>query len=452
MPVLVAAVVSGAILRFGNLGSRDLSPDESASWIAASAPTIKQVLTVQARANPGELGLHDVLLHFWMGLFGDSLIAMRSLSALTGTLAIFLIYLLVRELLLNSSDDETGAEQERLTAAIAALFFAVNLVTIKYSREARMYPLALALTLVQVWCFLRALRRREFIDYAGMAIATALMIIATYTSGLVLIPEGLLLLLLLWRQRLRLVGAILIGGAIATGLLLVVVNFILSVHLRGAAPSAQTWEWIQRPAPWATITLFSKAIGTYAFPLLVILGAAGALRSRSGRADAIDFLLLWTFTPPLFLTLFSYAVRPAFVERYMISTFVPFFALAALGVFESYPVGFRPAAVALILVLSVAHIVGWSHKEHGMPWGAATAFATGNLKPGERIGVMPRNGINVVRYYVRDAKPDVAVDAIDSEPAPAVVIVTDKFDEAAALEQRYPQLLAFAGELVVRRR
>jgi len=438
------------MLRCGNLGSLDLSPDESASWIAAGAPSIKQVLTVQARANPGELGLHDVLLHLWMRLFGDSLIAMRSLSALAGTIAIILVYLVVCELLANSlADDDADPQKTRLPAAITALFFAVNLIAIKYSREARMYPLALSLTLVQVWCFLRALRKGDFIDYAGIAVMTALMIITSFTAGLVLLPEGLLLLV---RREQSLARVIRIGLAIGVGLLLVFPAFLLSFHLRGATPSAQTWEWIQRPALWATITLFSKATGTYAFPLLVLLAAMGVIRGRSGREDAIHFLLLWTFAPPLFLTIFSYTIQPAFVERYMLASFVPFFALAALGVLQSYPAGFRPTAVVVVIVLSLAHIVGWSLKEHGMPWGAATAFATGNIKPGERIGVMPRNGINVVRYYVRDANPAIAVDAIDSDPAPAVVIVTDKFDEAAALAQRYPRLLAFAGELVIRRR
>ncbi len=441
------------MLRFGNLDTLDLSPDESASWIAASASSIKQVLTVQARANPGELGLHDSLLHLWMGMFGDSLIAMRSLSALAGTIAIVLVYLVVSELLASGrADGEEETEQRRLPAAIAALFFAVNLITIKYSREARMYPVALMLTLTQVWCFLRVVHKGELLDYVGVAIATASMTIATFTAGLVLIPEGLFLFLLLVRRdqkRARLIG---LGGVTAAGLILVLPFFLLSVHLRGAAPSVQTWEWIPRPAPWATITLFSKATGTYAFPLLALLVAAGAIRGWTGRKDAISFLMLWAFAPPLFLTVLSYAMQPAFVERYMLSSFVPFFALAALGVMQSYPVLLRPAAVVLVVALSLMHVVGWSRKTHGSPWDAATSAAMHEIKPGERIGVMPRNGINVVRYYVRKANPAVSVDAIDSEPAPEVVIVTAKFDEAAALEQRYPRVVAFARELVIRRR
>jgi 4-amino-4-deoxy-L-arabinose transferase-like glycosyltransferase len=434
-----------------------LSPDESASWVAASAPAIGQVLGVQARANPGELGLHDVALHLWMRLFGDSLVAMRSLSALAGTIAIIMVFLVARETLALAPPIEETPAHDRcdLTAAIAALFFAVNLITIKYSREARMYPLALALGLAQVWFFLRGLRQGATTDYVGLAAMTALATIATFTAGLVAVPEGLYLLVVLAREPAQNRARVLrLGAAIATGLLLLTPFLLLSVDLRGGAPNPQTWEWIPRPAPWATITLFSKAIGTYAFPLLAILVASGALRRWAERRDAIIFLLLWTFAPPLFLTAFSWIIQPAFVERYLLVCFVPFFVLAALGVLDSQPASFRPGAVALVLVLSLMHVVAWSRKPHDLPWGAAIAAAAKELASTDAIGVAPRAGINVVRYYVRNTKPALTVEMADADPPPAVVIVADTFDhdKAVTLAQRYPRVLANLREVVVRAR
>ena len=187
------------------------------------------MLTVQARANPGELGLHDVMLHLWMSVCGDSLVAMRALSALAGTIAIVLVYLVAREVLVSDAADngESAAGQRNLAAAIATLFFAVNLITIKYSREARMYSLALMLSLLQVWFFLRALRKAGTADYVGLAATTGLTFIATFTAGLILVPEGLFLLLISaqragsWPRLMR------IGAAVATGLLLVIPSLLL---------------------------------------------------------------------------------------------------------------------------------------------------------------------------------------------------------------------------------
>ena len=126
-----------------------MSPDEGASWGAASAPTIRDVVARQAVFNPGKLPIHDLMLHAWMATFGQSLAAERSLSALLGTISIAIVYFVARELFAESALASEGIDAQ-LPASISALFFAVNLVMIKYAREARMYPVMLAAILLQV--------------------------------------------------------------------------------------------------------------------------------------------------------------------------------------------------------------------------------------------------------------------------------------------------------------
>ena len=156
-----------------------MSPDEGASWAAASAPTAAEVIARQPALNPGELPIHDLMLHGWIALFGSSMTAMRSLSAVFGVVSILLVYLVVCELFEQSA---LTRDDVRIVAGLSALVFAVNLVTIKYSREARMYPLMLAAILAQVTMFLRALRVGGLANYAAVVVLTALAIASNFAA------------------------------------------------------------------------------------------------------------------------------------------------------------------------------------------------------------------------------------------------------------------------------
>ena len=99
--LLAIAIALGAWLRFVAIGAREMSADEGASWAAAAAPNLAEVVRIQAVLNPGKLAVYEVVLHGWMILFGDGLAAMRALSATLDTLSIVVVFGLVCELLLH---------------------------------------------------------------------------------------------------------------------------------------------------------------------------------------------------------------------------------------------------------------------------------------------------------------------------------------------------------------
>jgi len=106
--MLALAIIVGGYLRFASLGAREMSADEGASWGAAAEPTIRAVLHAQSNLNPGKAGLHDLALHLWMRALGGSLAVMRALSAMIGTLAILLVFVVARELFAASIDSGAG--------------------------------------------------------------------------------------------------------------------------------------------------------------------------------------------------------------------------------------------------------------------------------------------------------------------------------------------------------
>jgi mannosyltransferase len=130
-------------LRFYRLDGQSLWADEGNS--AALALRSLSTITRDA-AHDIHPPLYYYLLHFWVGLFGTSEIALRSLSALAGTALVLATYLLGRELFSHR------------TALIAALLAAWSPFQIYYSQETRMYILVSLCAALAVLFFVKALR------------------------------------------------------------------------------------------------------------------------------------------------------------------------------------------------------------------------------------------------------------------------------------------------------
>jgi uncharacterized membrane protein len=464
--MLALAVIVGGYLRFVDLGGREMSADEGASWAAASAPTIHEVLIAQNRLNPGKAGLHDVALHLWMRAFGNGLSTMRALSAVIGTLSILLVFGASQEILAASWEadrvDAPIAGQSNEVAAIAALVFAVNLITIKYSREVRMYPFVIAAVVAQTWCFFRALRLGGLAAYAGVAIFTAMALAAHLTAVLAFSGEGLWLAWLLAKNRLdfsvtKVRRALTLTLALAAGVAMLAPLVPAVVGAAAHAADIGAIDWIKRPEPWAPIALFNKATGTFAFPALVALAAWGVARGWGRWQPAITFSLLWMWAPPLLLMIVSYLIRPAFVERYLLSCFVPFFLLVAIGIVELPTRGIRIAAIALVAVFAIGHVVAWNRKDHDVQWREAVGVALNDSKSGDTLAVAPGFADSVVRYYLAEHSATVDVHRADASASDSanVVLVADQGvapATVAALDREYPRALAHLRGVVVRGR
>ena len=148
--------------------------------------------------------------------------------------------------------------------------------------------------------------------------------------------------------------------------------------------------WRKLPAWYEPFALFNKATGSFAFPILAALAIWGVVRGwRRGAHDAVGFALLWMWAPPFMMVAASYTIAPVFVERYALSCFVPFFILAALGIFELPGDLVRAGALALAVAFSLGHLVSYDRKPHDAQYREAIAAADSALKPGEVMTVVP---------------------------------------------------------------
>ncbi len=396
--LLAAAIVLGGALRFFRLGASELTPDESASWAAAAAATVAQVIQRQARFNPGKLAAYELLLHGWIRAIGSSVPAMRSLSALLGIAAIVLVYWTARELLALAEPGDQSAESIDYAAALAALIAAVSLIMVRYTREARMYPLLMAAVLAQTALLLRARRRGGWPNYAGVAVFTAIAIAANF-SAIFLFAAQAGWLLLARRGRgddwgLKPLIALAAGGLVLLPFFRVAMYGSVNALDEGAL------SWISPPKWWAAVSFFNRGTGTLPFPVLLALAAWGVAVQWPRLRDALVFALFWMLGPVLILFAISLTVTPLMVERYALSCFVPFFILAALGIGNILSPRARTGAIVLVAALSAAHAGAFVIKPPSLQWTHALEHIRSRYKAPVKITVAPPHGANVLRYYL----------------------------------------------------
>ena len=181
-------------LRFYRLAGQSLWSDEGNSVALAQAPLGEIASRTALDIHPP---LYYWLLHGWMRVFGESEVAVRSLSAVTGVLLVGVVYGLGTRLF------------DRRVGLIAALIAAVSPFQIYYAQEARMYALLALLGALTVWATVH-LARAALHDVSIMAIAgwaflyvlgATLGLYTHYAFPVILVVTNLVALIWLWRRR-----------------------------------------------------------------------------------------------------------------------------------------------------------------------------------------------------------------------------------------------------------
>jgi mannosyltransferase len=452
---MALALAVGGFLRFHNLDAQEMSADEGFSWQAAAAPTLHELVQTQLELNSGKGPLHDLALHYWMGRFGDSVAAMRSLSALVGTLAILLAFLAARELLRIDWGPALSDDDRNFAAACATLMLALDPMAVQYSREARMYPMLLAAVLAQVACFARAARSGGWGAWAGVVLFTPVAIAAHFMAGLVFAVEALWLGMVAVRNRwdfsapqarrvLSLAGALALGAAALLPFAHTLIHAtVFDAHHGG-------FEWIAPPKASAPFYFFITGVGFRAILPMALLAVWGAVWGWPHAKGAVVFMILWMWVPALMLMVLSYVFMPAFVNRYLISSLVPLFTLAAMGIIGISFAPIRVAMLAVIVALSLWDVEAALHRVTDAQWREAARVAAIHVADGGSIDVVPDWTMYVVRYYLRGSPAETAVER-PGVPKSTVILFLRRVSRTTeeSYKREYPVVLASLRRIVV---
>lgn len=123
---LVPVLALAAITRFYGLTQTAIWCDEGSSLLMSQ---YSPALTWFHSAHDVHPPLYYLLLHAWMGLFGDGIFSIRAMSALPGVATVGLAFWLMRLIATPRA------------AVLGGLLLALMPITVRYSQEVRMYSL-----------------------------------------------------------------------------------------------------------------------------------------------------------------------------------------------------------------------------------------------------------------------------------------------------------------------
>ena len=327
--VLLIILLVGGGLRFYGLGIQSFWNDELSSWRRSSYPTL--ALTIQEGVLPDvHPPGYQALLYFWEQRMGETEVALRFPSAVAGTLVIFVIYLIGKDLY---------SEREGL---IAAGLTAVLWAPIYYSQEARAYSLLFLFSALSSYFWLGIMRvwqRGErgsvgrMAAYGGTAVITAYL----HYFGLYFIAlQAVWAAIIFIKERrvwLRLLGLYVVP-------VVAYLPWVTAVLNQAAQPDKGSW--IPRPRPAAITSYLQFAFNDIHFlgllTILALLWVGFAyLRYAYAHPEAWSArlldpdvaLILWLIVPFLGAYVLSIIYKPLLVNRNLIISLPAFYLLWA---------------------------------------------------------------------------------------------------------------------------
>jgi uncharacterized membrane protein len=296
--------------------------------------------------------LHEWILHYWMGWFGDSAFSVRLPSAIFSSLTTALIFILGTQISAGNEKLEKAAGNTNIGGIAAMLFLASNYTTF-LAHEARTYNLTLFLGVLSTICFVMAIRSGKTKHFLVYGLIGGLLCLSHFFGIWILLAQGSFWLKTNWRNpnALKKMGWAVLGFGIAFGW------YVPNLWYR-FVDSASQGTWVN-PAPWDApyFTLWkhlNTPIATIIAALLLLYLTINLAAKKSIAQKQNAQLILWLFALPFFgqwlLSLDHPFSIPMFTERYASIT-LPFLclilAMALSGLREQYNQGLYRFALAL---------------------------------------------------------------------------------------------------------
>ena len=393
-------MLAAAALRLHDLDRTSLWYDEAVSW-AQSNGTFLELLSAVSQDNYPPL--HNIVLWLTMPVIGDGETALRIPSALLGVVAVWLIYLIGKQV---------GGREAGL---LAAILLAVSPLHIWYSTEARMYALLAATGLAFLLCALKVLRHQSHFWVFALTISGTLFLYSHIYALLGLFSVGLVCGALATHDFVRAKRLFLSRAFIAClAILASVVLFLpwLAILATRAKAVADEGFWIAYPdLTFLESLVFSLSGSVVLFWLLLGLAVLGvsfkAFKVEQYDEDsdytqqAVAACIAYTIGPPLLAYFYSIILQPILFDRYLIAAWPGLIVLASVGACQLLP---RIASIVLVGVaigLTFPQLVFTLTQKIRPEWREVAHVYQANRLPEDRLILYKAFASPALSYYLR---------------------------------------------------
>jgi 4-amino-4-deoxy-L-arabinose transferase-like glycosyltransferase len=411
--VLFGVLALATTLRLVGLGRESLWGDEILSVLASRGPW----LDIVAERTTFNQPFYFLILHAWMGFFGESEFALRFPSAILGVATVFFTFILTRHLL--------GV---RIALGVAFLV-AVSPVMIWYSQETRFYALTTLLLVVSTYLMIRYLETGRGFFVIAYAVAAFLGLYTHYYFLPFVAAHTLVALIWLLRAQRR-----------ADLLKWLTAQLIVSLAL--ISKISTVFSDVSQAAGGAFTLPLSKALTHFIYAIgLTDQGLTGPLPGGPLPVVITVWVLTgmgvavatWRREKVIVLTVICLAALAQFVVgglffdlpvllRYL-SPMTPLWAIMTCYGFawlttQAFPWALRalpsqPAVMRGLVGVGVAALLGWTLILWGQQlttptkgnWREVAGLIEANAQPSDLVFVDPPRHFKHLKFYLEDPPP-----------------------------------------------
>lgn len=306
-------------------------------------------------------------LKLWQMVFGSSEIALRSLSMVMVGIAIVFVYLLVRK-----------AFGTRVGAWVMALL-ALSPMLIRYSEEARMYGMAMAIVAAATYLLVDVTEKPTNKKWVVYAVLVALGMWTHYYTAIMWIAHWVWRYVTVRQRTIKQTAKVFWTKEWVWAHVLAVALFLPWMpHMLKQMANVQGGGFWIRPITATTpfnfltnITLYREnheatswlAVLMLAVMAIIIVAVAVSSRRLRGEQRALQQLfMVMSFVPLVLLLMLSLPpLRPSFVDRYLLPSIPFWFAMIGVGVATLLARRKSTIAIPTVAILFVALSLGVAH-------------------------------------------------------------------------------------------